>query len=299
MATGSNIKVELIVDKRCIIGEGAIWHTELKNLMWIDIEGKEVMIYDPKTHNNRVIKLDEMVGTIVPRRGKPHSAAVGLQSGFGFLDLQTGAVTHVVNPEAELHGNRFNDGKCDPEGRFWAGSMKINLDEPSSEPPGSLYCLFTDLTWAKKVTKVTISNGLVWSLDKKTMYYIDSVVRRVDAFDYNNATAEITNRRAAITVPESLGLPDGSTLDSEGMIWVAHWGAGCVCRWDPINNKLLQKVDIPGATQITSCAFGGDHLDELYVTSAAKGKPDEPKAGSLFVVKGLGIKGLPAFEFHA
>eukprot|EP01120_Amphizonella_sp_Union-15-10_P008108 TRINITY_DN2847_c0_g1_i3.p1 TRINITY_DN2847_c0_g1~~TRINITY_DN2847_c0_g1_i3.p1 ORF type:complete len:291 (-),score=49.85 TRINITY_DN2847_c0_g1_i3:12-884(-) len=287
----TDLSIELLVDKRCIVGEGPIWHNTAKVLLWVDIEGKQVFVYEPKTKQNKTLDLDQMVGTIVPRKNKPTSAVVALHKGLAFLDLETGKVEPICSPETDI-SLRFNDGKCDPAGRLWAGTMAINED---LEPQGSLYCLFPDLTIKKRENKIGVSNGICWSHDKKKMYFIDSVTKKVDVYDYNNETGEITNRKTFTEISD--GYPDGSTLDEHGNLWVAIWGGSNVSCFDHKDGKLIRKVYIPGVTQVSACAFGGDNLDELYVTTASRGKPNEPQAGSLFVVRGLGVKGVPSFEF--
>ncbi len=165
---------------------------------------------------------------------------------------------------------------------------------------GSLYRLDTDLSVHRVLGDVTVSNGLAWSFDRRTLYYIDSPTRVVSAFDYDDEAGTITGRRVAVTVPEELGSPDGMTIDSEGKLWVAHWGAGAVCRWDPDGGHLLEKIDVPAA-HTTSCAFGGEDLGDLYITTARSGRSREdleaqPLAGGLFRVR-PGARGVPAFEF--
>jgi len=149
-------------------------------------------------------------------------------------------------------------------------------------------------TVTKKVTEVGISNGLAWSLDYKTMYYIDSTLQRVDAFDYDVETGNIANRRTVIENPKDFGIPDGMTIDSEGKLWVALWEGSAITRWDPTNGKLLLKIALP-AKRITSASFGGEDLSELYVTSAAKGEP-YPN-GALFRITNLGVKGVSEPQF--
>ncbi len=150
------------------------------------------------------------------------------------------------------------------------------------------------------VEGVSVSNGIVWSLDRRTMYYIDTPTGRVDRFDYDLETGEIGNRSAAVRIPPEMGRPDGMTIDSEGMLWVCLWQGGKVSRWDPVEGRLLQTVDLP-ASNVTSCAFGGANLDQLYITTARIGLDAEhlakqPLAGGLFQAD-VGVTGLPAFEF--
>jgi len=205
----------------------------------------------------------------------------------------------LSDPEQDRPENRFNDGKCDPAGRFWAGTM-LNGAGESDPPHGSLYSLDAHHHVQHRLSGVRISNGICWSPDKTTMYFVDSPNRWVDAFDYDDATGAIGNRRVAVTVPREYGMPDGMTIDAEGMLWVAGWGGGQVSRWDPATGKFLETIAVP-ASQSSACAFGGPNLDELYITSARIGLDaatlaHEPHAGSLFVAR-PGVKGTEAFEF--
>jgi sugar lactone lactonase YvrE len=221
---------------------------------------------------------------------------MGLRSGFAVMDLATRARVHIEDPEYHLPENRFNDGKCDPAGRFWAGTMAIS----EAEDQGSLYCLDTTLTVTCKVAGVSVSNGLAWSLDGKTMYYVDSPDRRVVAYDYDGATGGIDHVRTVYEVPEGGGFPDGMTIDTDGCLWVALWDGGRVLRIDPRTGRSLDAIEMP-VSRPTSCAFGGAHLDELYITSASINlSPDQraaqPHAGGVFVCR-PGVQGLPAHEF--
>jgi sugar lactone lactonase YvrE len=212
------------------------------------------------------------------------------------LDPDSGKITFLADPESHLPENRFNDGKCDPFGRFWAGTMALDFTKGA----GSMYCLFPDLSAKKMAGDLTISNGLAWSLDQKTMYLIDSADATVWAFDYDPKTAAIQNKRALIVFQKKDGSPDGMTMDSEGKLWIAHWDGARVTRWDPENGKLLFTQPIP-ASLVTSVAFGGPGLDEMYVTTARVSLSEEtlasqPHAGGLFRFK-PGVKGLPAPEF--
>ncbi|MEI6083814.1 MAG: SMP-30/gluconolactonase/LRE family protein [Verrucomicrobiota bacterium] len=285
----SALQPDLIADAKARLGEGAIWHARQRVLYWVDILGKKFWRYNPATGHHEDFEVGQFVGTIVPRR---HGGVLlGLHHGLAAFYPEALKLTMICDPEDNKPELRFNDGKCDPAGRFWAGTMTVD----GVAPIGSLYCLYPDLHVERKVTEVGCSNGIVWSLDHKTMYYIDTVLQRVDAFDFDLATGHISNRRVAITVPKEFGYPDGSTLDADGMLWIAHWGGACVTRWNPVTGAHLATVKFP-TTQITSCAFGGPQLDQLYVTSARVGRDTDPLAGALFCVD-VGVKGIPAYEF--
>ena len=286
--------VELLVDAHAQVGEGPLWDEEQQVLYWVDILSSLLYIYDPATGENRVLDVGQHVGTVVIRASGGLMLAV--RSGFASFDLNTQELTLIANPEAHITGNRFNDGKCDPAGRFWAGTMAY--ENPTNQ--GSLYRLDTDLSVHKIFGDVAISNGIIWSLDHTTMYYIDTLRKNVRAFDYADDTGDISNERVIINVPEEIGMPDGMAIDSEGMLWVAHYGGSCVSRWNSNTAQLLLKIDLP-VTQVTACAFGGPNLDILFITSAAQELDAaelarQPLAGGLFAIK-TPYQGVPSFRF--
>ncbi len=287
-------EVELLVDAHALVGEGPIWDAEKGVLYWVDILSSMLYVYNPDTRENRAYAVGQHVGTVVPRVSGGLMLAV--YDGFAAYDPATQQLTLLSDPEADLSGNRFNDGKCDPMGRFWAGSMAYT-DQGTQ---GSLYRMDADLRVHKMLGDIAISNGIVWSLDNATMYYIDSLAMTVRAFDYDIATGDIANARVVIRVQEGMGLPDGMAIDAEGMLWVAHFGGSCVRRWHPQTGAVLETIGLPTA-QITACAFGGADLGTLYITSAANGfdaqaLAKEPHAGGLFQVD-PGVKGVPTYAF--
>ena len=286
--------VELLVDAHALVGEGPLWDEEKQVLYWVDILSSKLFIYDPASGANETIDVDQHVGTVVTRASGGLMLAV--YEGFAAFDLETRELSLIENPEAHIPGNRFNDGKCDPGGRFWAGTMAYENPKDS----GSVYRLDTDMSVHKMFGGVAISNGIVWSLDQTTMYYIDTLAMNVRAFDYANTTGDISNERVVVDWPEDAGMPDGMAIDSDGMLWVAHYGGSCVSRWDPDGGALLERIELP-VTQVTACAFGGPNLDTLYITSAAQeldaaALEREPYAGGLFSIK-TPYQGVPSFRF--
>ncbi len=289
------IPAELVLDARALLGEGPIWDVRRQALYWVDIAGGKVHIFDPTTGQDRAIDVGQPVGTIVPRRNG--GALVALRDGFAALDLETGALTMIADPEAHLPQNRFNDGKCDPAGRFWAGTMRLAEDRTGA---GSLYRLDPDLTVHKMWSNITVANGIAWSHDATTMYYIDTPTRMVVAFEYDLATGAIANPKPVISTPDGPGFPDGMTIDAEGMLWVAYWDGWRVVRWDPATGEALAVIELP-VQRPTAPWFGGPDLDVLYITSARVGLSEEalqqqPHAGGLFAAR-PGVRGVPAFEF--
>lgn len=284
--------VELVIDSKSDLGEGAIWNYKTGELMWINITGKILNFYNPKTGNNKELFTGQMIGTVVPCESG--LVLVALENGIYTLDPETGTKIQIVDPEAEIPVNRFNDGKCDPSGRFWAGTMSLN-DEKNA---GTLYRLDNDSTIHKMIENVSISNGIAWSPDSTQMYYIDTPTQKVMVYDYNNATGEISNPEVAVEVPAKIGSPDGMAIDADGNLWVALWGGSAVGCWNPKTGKLIKKINVP-AKNVTSCAFGGDDLETLYITTARTSTTNEelkkfPNAGGVFKTT-PGVKGLKAF----
>jgi sugar lactone lactonase YvrE len=288
---------EVVLNHRCMLGEGPVWDAANETIFWVDIMNGAIHQFSHVHNQHRVMNVGQEVGAIALKRSGGLVAA--LKNGFAKVDLTTGTVQLLTDPERHLPDNRFNDGKCDPAGNFWAGTM----DQVHSEQgAGSLYVLNRDLSISVKLQDVTCSNGIAWSIDQTTFYYIDTPTRQVMAYDYDPGSSAITNGRVIITIPAEDGLPDGMTIDAEGMLWIAHWDGWKVSRWNPLRGSLIQSLTLP-ASRITSCTFGGKHLEDLYITSAQSGLTEaelleQPLAGSLFVVKNCGSKGLLPFQFE-
>ena len=279
---------QLILNAKATLGEGPAWDSKTQTLYWLDILEKRIYA------GTRILaELDDFVGCLAPCRNG--NLLVGKR--FSFVDLEpaTGQVT-VLASVRQPSENRFNDGKCDPAGRFLAGSMDMN----EKDPTGALYS-FDGKQVTSLLNGVTISNGLAWSVDHKTFYYIDTPTREVRSFDYDVANGQIANPRVAFTVPESLGWPDGMTSDMDGNLWIAMWGGAQVTKWNPNNGKLLEQIPVP-ALHTSSCVFGGRDMNELYITSARKGMSEAdlkkyPLAGGLFKVI-TNVVGMQTFEFN-
>jgi len=288
-------EVELVIDTKSELGEGAVWDHRTGELLWIDIEGKILNFYKPSTGNNKEMFTGQMIGTVVPTES--NMVLVALQNGIYNLDPKTGTKKLIVDPEEDLPNNRFNDGKCDPEGRFWAGTMSTGNEKNA----GALYRLDPDSTINKMIDNVSISNGIVWSLDKTKMYYIDTPTQKVICYNYNNETGDISKAKVAIEIQDNMGSPDGMAIDEKGNVWIALWGGSAVGCWNPETGKLLRTIDVP-AKNVTSCAFGDKDLETLYITTARTATSDEelsefPYAGGVFKVK-PGVKGVKAFFFN-
>ena len=278
------------------LGEGPLWDEREQKLWWIDVEEGLVFRYDPASNINERFVVGQRVGTVVLRDNG--GVLLAVENGFASFDPQTETLEIISDPEADLPDNRFNDGKCDPAGRFWAGTM--NLD-PDNHTTGGLYSLDDQFIVTKHLFGVGVSNGIVWSGDAKTMYYVDSMSGAIEAFDYVDELGEISNRRSVYEVPKELGVADGMTIDCEDRLWVAFWGGWCVGCIDPKTRKMIQKVRLP-VEQVTACALGGQDMRDLFITTARNGLDDsslaeQPEAGDLFVAR-IDVPGVPSYRFR-
>lgn len=294
--SSKNNKWELVVDHTCVLGEGPVWDERSNSIYWVDIQQGHINRYLLPHSRLETISVGQKIGAFALRESGGFILA--LKNGFATLDFEEQQLKPIADPEAHLPDNRFNDGKCDPQGRFWAGTMDGVNDEKGV---ASLYTLNTDMSIEQKITEVSTSNGLCWSADGSTFYYIDTPTKQVAAYDFNGDTGAITNKRIIITIPDEEGMPDGMTIDKEGMLWIAFWDGWIVGRYNPLTGKQLHKIELPVA-RVTSCTFGGEDLTDLYITSAREGLSEndlkqQPLAGSLFVVRNCGFLGMPAIKF--
>ncbi|MDR0337266.1 MAG: SMP-30/gluconolactonase/LRE family protein [Planctomycetaceae bacterium] len=293
---------ELLYPAHALLGEGPVWCDEAKRLYWLDIEGQLLHCFDPEHGNDESFPVANRVGCFVPCRNGHFllAAETGIEeirwktNGFEILETPV-----KIHPESEIPDNRYNDGKCSPEGRFWFGSLNKHR-QPNQ---ASLYVL-DGCGCRTAITGATNSNGLAWSPNGNTFYWIDTPTRRVDAFDYDADEGHLSNRRTVIIFPDivdidgakGFGRPDGMTVDSDGMVWIAHWLGGRITRWNPVNGTLLETIYLP-VSRVTSLTFGGAELKTIFITTASLGlTPEmlakEPDAGGLFVYESP-IAGLP------
>jgi len=262
-------------------------------LYWVDITGRAVHRFDPKSGERDSVPQAHQIGCIVKREGGGFIA--GFECGLGFLDDALAGLEMFAAPEVGLPQNRFNDGKCDRQGRFWAGSA----DKEEQEPSGSLYRVGHDHTIERLLSGVVIANGFGWSPDNSILYFTDSCRQRIDAYDFDPATGAIANRRVFAAVDVAAGMPDGLCIDAAGFVWSAHWGGGCITRYAP-DGAVDRVIEMP-VPNVTSLAFGGTDLDRLFVTTARLGLFDDEFAvaslsGGLFVID-AGVVGLPEARF--
>jgi len=270
--------VEIAVRANAKLAEGPRWDAATRRLLWVDIEGCELHVFE--SGEDRAIGLEAMVGAAAPTTGG--AALVALADRLALVDLADESVRTLVRLP---HGpaTRSNDGACDAAGRFWIGTMGLDLTPGA----GALYRY--DGSLQRVLDGVTLSNGLGWTPDDTRMYYIDSTVYRVDVFDFELASGRLDERRPFVSFDKSDGIPDGLTVDDEGGVWVALYGGGCVRRYDE-RGRLDAVLEVP-AENVTSCCFGGDDGRLLFVTTAA---PD----GNVYVTQ-PGVGGPPAHVFHA
>jgi len=289
------ISIETVIHHACLLGEGPVWDAKRNVICWIDILKGEIHQFSPEHKTHKIIPVHQKIGAVLICKDGNFLAA--LQNGFAIINRGNGLIEMIADPEEHLPGNRLNDGKCDPAGRFWVGSM--SMDEASGA--GSVYVLEKDLYISKKIENVTIPNGMAWSLNHQTFYFIDTPTYEVVAYDYDKNTGSISNKRTIIKIAKEDGFPDGMTIDSEGMLWIAHWEGWQVIRWNPATGEKIVAIKLPIA-KVTSCTFGGKNLEDLYITSAKIGLSEnelaqQPLAGYLFVIKDCGFKGISAVEF--
>ncbi|MBC8349156.1 MAG: SMP-30/gluconolactonase/LRE family protein [Verrucomicrobia bacterium] len=270
-------------------GEGPVFWQE--HLLYVDIEDHKLVRLNPETCEESVWDVGERIGTVVPFASGGYLYAG--DTGINTFDPITGDKMNLADPEAGKRAtNRFNDGKCDPSGRFWAGTISLAKNTGDA----TLYMLDAQGTLHRKVEQVTNSNGICWSLDATKMYYIDTPTRKVRAYEYDDASGEIGSSKVALdTEAKGYGSsPDGMTIDANGNLWIAFCHGGCVVCFDPRSGDQLHKVDLP-CVETTACSFGGPNLDRLFVTTGLHKTLKEPDAGRVFVIDGLGVQGVPAF----
>lgn len=280
--------VEHLLHVQNLLGEGPRWVPAEQALYWVDIQNHLIYRYSPASGQHEVFDVGVRVTVLAPRRSGGFIA--GTEHGFAVWHPGR-PLEFLVNPEAHRPDIRFNDGAVDSRGRFWAGTMN---DKDHTRPDGCLYRLDPDGSVHRMADGFQVYNGTAWSLDQRTMYCTDSGQRIIWAYDFDVETGAISNRRVFARIPESDGVPDGHTLDSEGYLWSTHWGGWKITRFDSTGNPE-REVRLP-VENVTSCTFGGAQLDELYITTARQGLSTEalskqPLAGDLFRVK-VGVAGL-------
>ncbi|MCM0018363.1 MAG: SMP-30/gluconolactonase/LRE family protein [Tagaea sp.] len=284
--------IECVAAAGNILGESPIWDSRRQILWWVDIHALKLHSFTPSTGAHGISTLPEQVGSIGLRQNGGLVASTRL--GFRFFDPAVGRMEPVTSPSDDpLAGRfdlRFNDGRCDRFGRFWAGTVQ----EKRVLGGAALYRLDADRRCHLMADGVTVSNGLSWSPDDRTMYFADSQAREIYAYDFDGPSGSLGARRVFARYRPDDGIPDGATVDAEGYLWSAGIGGGRLLRYAP-DGRLDREIPMP-VTQPTSCTFGGPDLATLYVTSAtvrltAEDKAKQPLAGALFALD-VGVRGL-------
>jgi len=283
------VEIQCVWEEPAILGEGPLWSARENAVYWVDIVSKKVHRYGLADDTRQTWMIEAGVTSLAERR---QGGLVGtVRDGFAFIDLEAGLFEPIAMPEADMPENRFNDGKVDDKGRYWAGSM----DDGEKLRTGSLYRLDGDHKLNKMDDNYAITNGPAFSVDGKTLYHTDTAKRTIFAFDFSQDGA-ISNKRVLVelTAAEE-GYPDGMTVDSEDCLWLAHFGGSRITRYSP-QGEAMQVIAMP-IPNITSCTFAGPDLDTLYITTARhlldeEGVRKYPLSGSLFCCK-PGVTGLP------
>jgi sugar lactone lactonase YvrE len=291
------MQIECVTKTPALLGESPVWSVGEQALYWVDITGRTLHRFDPASGKDRDWPLPEEIGCVVPRRRG--GLIVGLRHGIAFFDPATGALERLVDPEAGIPGNRFNDGTTDPAGRLWAGTMSMDLQV--AEPMGTFYRFDPDRSCRPFFDRVFVSNGLAFSPDGRTMYLADTNagVRMVWACDYDLDDGVPSNRRVFVDTRDLPGRPDGGSCDADGCYWMAAIDGGQIIRFTP-RGVLDRVIDLPVKTP-TKAAFGGPGLDTLYVTSLQRaGRSDlGADAGALLAIHGVGVAGFEITPFAA
>jgi sugar lactone lactonase YvrE len=278
--------VQCVADVHAVLGEGPVWVAREAALYWLDIKGRKIFrLGDDGSFAQWPTPM--RVGSLAPRRNGAFIA--GTDEGIAIVDPAADRFEIVANPEEALPGNRFNDGKVDRRGRFWAGTM----DDSERDSTGTLYCVGPEFAWSVIDKDYKVTNGPAFGPAGDVMYHNDSARQVTYAFDLD-AEGHASNRRTFLQFGPGDGYPDGMTVDAEGGLWIAFWDGWCVRRYSP-DAQWIETVRMP-VQRPTSCAFGGRDLDRLYITSASidldqNALKMQPNAGGLFMLT-PGVRGL-------
>jgi sugar lactone lactonase YvrE len=300
MATVLKVVPDILVDAHVGTAEGPVWNRRTKQLVWTDIPGERIHFTDISTGADTSVDVDTRVGSIVPRADGGYAMATCQEFRITGDDVSAPLEQIVVTDEPRV---KFNDGKCDPAGRFFAGTA----GRDGRHGTGALFRLDPDRTATELVPGISASNGMGWSPDGTTFYYTDTSTYRIDAFDFDVATGSVSGRRTFVEfggirrfdTPDGLGRPDGLCVDSEGCVWVAMWRGWEVRRYSPAG-ELISHLPMP-VELVASVAFVGDKLDTLVITSATSELmhselAGQPHAGGVFACD-VGVTGLPVNDF--
>ncbi|KDN58548.1 MAG: SMP-30/gluconolactonase/LRE family protein [Exiguobacterium sp.] len=289
-----NVNATCWIRVRNTLGEGPCWDAELKRFYWVDIEGHTLWWYDEKEDELSSADMGQQIGFAVPK--VTDGVIVGLKDGIYEWDESSKQLDKLVELDDADGVLRFNDGKADPYGRIFAGTLHLEDEENEA----TLYRLDRDGTTEEMLTGLTLSNGLTWSPDHKWFYHIDTPTETVRRYPYDLSSGTFGEGEVVVEFKDEDGFPDGMTSDEEGHLWIAHFAGGRVSRWNPETGEKVLEVMVP-APNVTSCCFIGDDLKQLAITTAREGMDDEaletyPDAGSVFKID-TEVKGMPLYRF--
>jgi len=298
---------EVVSPAPCALGEGPYWDPQENLLRYVDIVGGDVYSLNPMFKESRKIHVGDYSSFVIPRSANNNELIVGANLNIVKLNWKMGTTEIIakLDQEWQKQETRMNDAKCDAKGRLWMGTMFLISDLKKYQmDKAAFYCLDEHHDLKQKLPCVSLSNGIAWTSDNTTMFYIDSMKRSVSAFDFDLENAEISSERTAINLKEfgdDIGYPDGMTMDTDGKLWIACFDGGRVIKCDPETGRVLQTLTFP-VSRVTSCCFGGPDFRDLYVTTVYDGLNEaemkaQPLAGHVFKVSGLGVKGTPDYTY--
>lgn len=281
------------ISSQCFLGEGPLWIAKLGCFFWVDIEKGNLHRYHLATEQLEIRHFPHRLAVVL--EGQNGKLILGLDRKLVRYDWETEQMEELCAVEGDLNLNRFNDGKVDPQGRIWIGTLSTLFTEGA----GSLYRIDADLKPEVQLKNLTISNGMAWTSDQQTFYFIDTPTKKIQEFAFDPETGAIELRRIAVEIPEDLGFPDGMCLDREGMLWVAHYAGSGVYRWNPKTGELLEKIELP-VPHVTSCCFGGENLDLMLITTAQENLTADdlekyPQSGDVFLMK-VNVSGWESYQ---
>lgn len=277
------MKPKVLVNTQCELGESPIWNSQSNLLYWVDILKKQLHYYQINLGVHDVYQFDKMPGAVVPTDDSL-ALLISFEDGIAAFHIRKKTLKYLVRFHENQPDMRCNDAKCDPFGNLWFGTMS----KTAATEAGNLYCLTSNLDFSIKIPKTTISNGTIWNIEGTKMYYIDSIKDNIRSFDFDTKTFEISNEKIIIHQPK-MRYFDGMTIDTEGMLWVAHCTKSCIRRWNPETGEELLKIDLP-VPKVTSLTFGGDDYKTLFITTAQEHMSGEeiekyPLSGSVFYIE--------------
>ncbi len=278
---------------QCFLGEGPLWIAESGCFFWVDIEKGNLHRYHLASEKLEIRSFPHRLAVVL--EGQNGKLILGLDRKLARYDWNTEELEWLVEVESDFPNHRFNDGKVDSKGRIWIGTLALDFTKGA----GSLYQIGADLKPEIQLSNLTISNGMAWTADQQTFFYIDTPTKKIQEFAFDPESGAIEFRRIAVEIPEGLGFPDGMCIDKEGMLWVAHYAGSGVYRWNPITGDLLDKIELP-VPHVTSCCFGGENLDLMLITTAQEnlsleGLEKYPQSGDVFLVR-VEVGGFESFQ---